>query len=94
MFFLGEPFPHRQRQFLAGTTANARLRNRDLPSAQYELTCGVAVPVRLTVATPQAARAAQTLAVLLEHLHHTREALGEHDVEQLRSRVHAPLAKR
>src|SRR4029453_14196033 len=91
--FLSEPLPHRQRQFLPGETANARLRDRDLTSAQDELTRDVAVPVRLPFCTPHSPRAAQSLAVLLEHLHHTREPLGEHHVEQLRPRVHTPLSK-
>src|SRR4029453_1291792 len=53
----------------------------------------VAYPVPLPFCTPHSPRAAQSLAVLLEHLHHTREPLGEHHVEQLRPRVHTPLSK-
>lgn len=51
------------------------------------------MPVRFPVGTPQAARAAQTPTILLEHLHHAREPLGEHNGEQLRPGVHTPLAK-
>ena len=92
--FLSESLPRRQRQFFPRQAANARPGDRDLPPAQDELPLAIAVSVRLPLGTPQSTRAAQPLAILLEHLHNTREPLGEHDVEQLRPRVQTPLSKR